>query len=152
GGFGGDGDVLAADTSGTNITASYNAGSETLTLTGSDSLADYQLVLDRVTFSSGVDPNHGNANPNRTVTWTVDDGSASSHLSGAVTTTINIAHEPPILTSVAPTLGFTQGNITTISPSVTVTDFDSANLSSATVKITGGTFGGDGDVLGFSTT
>ena len=32
--FAGDGDVLAANVSGTSITASYNAGAETLTLTG----------------------------------------------------------------------------------------------------------------------
>src|SRR5262249_31697473 len=37
--FVGDGDVLSTDTTGTNITASYNAATETLTLTGSDTLA-----------------------------------------------------------------------------------------------------------------
>ena len=53
--FAGDGDVLAANTAGTSITASYNSTTETLTLTGSDTLAHYQPVLDSVTFSSTSD-------------------------------------------------------------------------------------------------
>ena len=49
--FPSDGDVLAA--SGTaSINVSYNAATETLTLTGSDTLAHYQSVLDSVTFNS----------------------------------------------------------------------------------------------------
>src|SRR5262249_10946925 len=48
--FANDGDVLAANTTGTNITAAYNSSTETLTLTGTDTLAHYQSVLDSVTF------------------------------------------------------------------------------------------------------
>ena len=44
------GDVLAATTAGTSITASYNAASGVLTLTGNDTLAHYQQVLDSVTY------------------------------------------------------------------------------------------------------
>ena len=145
--FAGDGDALAANVGGTSIVASYDSANERLVLSGSDTLADYQSVLDSVTFSSGANPNNGNGNPTRTVTWVVDDGSGSFSLSGTATTTINIAHEPPTLTSVAPTLNFTQANTTTISPSITVSDFDSASLASATVKIAGGSFAGDGDAL-----
>src|SRR5262249_52863309 len=108
--FVGDGDVLAANTSGTSITASYARSNERLSLTGTDALAAYQAVLASVTFSSGANPNHGNANPTRTVTWVLNDGVASNNLSTAQTTTINIAHEAPVLTSVAPSLSFTQGN------------------------------------------
>src|SRR5262249_25600485 len=146
--FGGAGDVLAANTARTSINASYDAGNERLVLTGSDTLADYQAVLDSVTFSSGVNPNNSGANSTRTVSWVVNDGAAAST---AQFTTISIADEPPTLTSVVSSLAFSQGQTLTISPSVTVTDFDSANLTSATVSITGGTFAGDGDVLGFST-
>src|SRR4029077_4430224 len=84
----GDGDVLAVATTGTAIAASYNAASETLTLTGTDTLAHYQSVLDSVTFASGANPTNAGANPTRTVTWAVDDGSASNNLSAAATTTI----------------------------------------------------------------
>jgi lipopolysaccharide export system protein LptA len=142
--------VLGANTAGTSITASYDSNNERLILTGSDTLADYQSVLDSVTFSSGNNPNNSNANPTRTVSWVLNDGGSSFSLSAAQNTTITIAHEPPNLISVAPSLGFTQGNTTTISPSITVTDFDSANLVGGTVQIAG-SFAGDGDVLGFST-
>ncbi len=44
------GDTLAATTSGTSITASYNASTGVLSLTGSDTLAHYQQVLDSVSY------------------------------------------------------------------------------------------------------
>ena len=46
------GDTLAASTSGTSITASYNASTGVLSLTGTDTLAHYQQVLDSVSYSS----------------------------------------------------------------------------------------------------
>jgi hypothetical protein len=68
--FNKDGDVLAANTTGTNITASYDSATETLMLTGSDVLAHYQQVLDSVTFTStSPNPTHYGSNPTRTVTW-----------------------------------------------------------------------------------
>jgi hypothetical protein len=93
GGFAGDGDVLGFTTAGTSITASYDAAAELLTLTGTDTLAHYQNVLDSVAFASGADPTNSGGNPTRTVTWTVDDGSASNNL-GTATTTISF---PPVL-------------------------------------------------------
>ena len=39
-------------TAGTAITASYDAASGVLTLTGTDTLAHYQQVLDSVTYAS----------------------------------------------------------------------------------------------------
>ena len=77
--FAGDGDVLAADTTGTAIAASYDNANETLTLTGSDTLADYQTVLRSVTFSStSADPTGSGNDKTRTVTWSVNDGSFSN--------------------------------------------------------------------------
>jgi VCBS repeat-containing protein len=72
------GDVLAANTIGTGITASYNAGTHVLTLTGSDPLANYQQVLDSVTFANPTsnDPTNAGGNPTRTIDWRVSDGPA----------------------------------------------------------------------------
>ena len=51
------GDTLAADTTGTGITASYNTTTGVLTLSGADTIAHYNQVLQHVTFtSSAVDP------------------------------------------------------------------------------------------------
>ncbi len=46
------GDLLTADTGGTNIHASYNALNGVLTLTGNDTLAHYDQVLQSIKFSS----------------------------------------------------------------------------------------------------
>ncbi|HEX7968847.1 MAG TPA: hypothetical protein VF502_11565, partial [Stellaceae bacterium] len=97
------GDTLAAATSGTTITASYNANTGVLTLTGQDTLEHYQKVLDSVTYSStDNNPSQGNQNPTRTITWMVNDGAASHNLSTPVTSTIDIVpelqsinHKPP---------------------------------------------------------
>src|SRR5262249_44584915 len=90
--FSGDGDVLAATTTGTRITANYNAVTETLTLSGRDTLAHYQQVLDSVTFLAGENPTNYASNPTRTVTWVLNDGSGSSNLSAAVTETISLSN------------------------------------------------------------
>lgn len=44
------GEILAADTRGTNITANYDATTGTLTLTGEDTVDSYQKVLRTVTY------------------------------------------------------------------------------------------------------
>src|SRR5262249_46544591 len=140
GSFAGDGDVLAANTAGTSISASYDAGTETLTLSGSDTLAHYQQVLDTVTFVTPTDnPTDFGSAPTRTVTWVLNDGSGSNNLSTAQTTTIAITatNDAPTLSGVAALVTFQTGAVITLSPSVTVADPDNQTLASATVAITG---------------
>ena len=91
--YSGDGDVLAATTTGTSITASYNSTTEILTLSGSDTLAHYQQVLRTVAYSSTAsDPTDGGLFPTRTITWQLNDGSASNNLSTVQSTVIT---DPP---------------------------------------------------------
>ena len=73
------GDVLSASTIGVpSITATYN-GNGLLTLTGSDTLADYQAVLQSVTYASTAsDATNGGTDNSRTITWSVNDGAASN--------------------------------------------------------------------------
>jgi hypothetical protein len=151
--FAGDGDVLATTTTGTGITASYDSTNEQLTLSGADTLAHYQQVLDSVTFSAGENPTNFGSNPTRTVTWTLNDGSGSFALSSAATTTVSIANvnDAPTLASVVGVTSFTEnGAAVTLSPSVTVSDPDNLKLAGATVSISN-TFAGDGDVLAATT-
>jgi Domain of unknown function (DUF4347)/FG-GAP-like repeat len=152
--FSGDGDVLATSVAGTSITASYNTSSETLTLTGSDTLADYQQVLDAVTFNTAVEnPSNFGSNPTRTLTWTLNDGAGSFSLSTPVTTTVSVTdvNDPPTLSNVATNASYTEeGAAATLSSAVAVTDPDNVNLAGATVRVTSGTFAGDGDVLATS--
>jgi hypothetical protein len=157
--FTNDQDVLAANTSGTSIAASYNSSTETLTLTGLDTLAHYQTVLDSVTFNAGENPNDYGSNPTRTVTWTLMDPSGTLNggvnVSTPVTSTVSITNvnDPPTLSGVATTVSVRAAAPTvTVSPNVTVSDPDNLTLAGATVSITGGTFSGDGDVLAATTT
>ena len=48
-------------------------------------------MLERVTFAAGPNPTNSGANPTRTVTWTVNDGSSAS---APVTTTIALPAAP----------------------------------------------------------
>ena len=154
GSFAGDGDLLSTSTAGTSITASYNAATETLTLSGADTLAHYRQVLDAVTFTAGSNPTDFGSNPTRTIAWTLNDGSASGNLSTVVTQTVSVTavNDPPSLSNVAATVIFVSGLTVTVSPALSVADPDNLTLANATVAITAGAFAGDGDVLSASPT
>ena len=77
-------DVLAfANT--VDITGTFNAGTGTLTLSGSDTLADYQAALRAVTYANTSD---APSTATRTVSFQVDDGAAANNLSNTATRTI----------------------------------------------------------------
>ena len=66
-------DTLAATTTGTAITASYNTATGVLTLAGNDTLSNYQQVLAGVTFATT-----STSTASRSITWTVSDGLVTS--------------------------------------------------------------------------
>src|SRR5262249_25043427 len=117
-------------------------------------LANYQLVLERVTFDSGSNPTDFGSAPTRVVTWVVDDGASSNDLSATQTTTIQITavNDPPTLSNVAPTAHYTEeGAAATWANAVRVPAPDSLSLAGATVSIAAGIFANDGDVLAATT-
>jgi Ca2+-binding RTX toxin-like protein len=82
------GDVLAATTV-AGVTASYNALTGVLTLTGQASEADYQAMLDSVTFANaGDNPTDFGASTSRTISFTTFDGLIDSE---AATATVAVA-------------------------------------------------------------
>jgi len=84
------GDTLTANTSGTSIATTYDATSGVLTLSGSDSVADYQSVLDTVAFSSSnSDPTVSGSDTSRTITFVANDGTQSS---SPLTTTVTVSN------------------------------------------------------------
>jgi hypothetical protein len=109
------GDTLTCTTTGTNITASYATG--TLTLSGNDTLANYQQVLKTVTFANlaNHDPTSGSAT--RTISWQVRDQYANG---SAATTTLTVT---PVNDS--PTLA-----ASTTTPTVSQASTFTANLFS----------------------
>ena len=138
------GDTLTAATAGTTITASYDGATGVLLLSGSDTLAHYQSVLDSVTYgSSSQNPTNFGADTSRTISWVVNDGTLSS---AAQTTTVAITavDAAPVLSNVAASASYTeQGAATALSSGTVVSDADTATLASATVSISGGFLAGD---------
>jgi hypothetical protein len=76
--------VLSANTAGTSISQNYNAGTGVLTLSGVDSVANYQTVLRSIKYdNSGTGPGVGSV----TVNFVANDGFLNS---STVTSTITI--------------------------------------------------------------
>jgi hypothetical protein len=140
------GDILSATTAGTSITASYNASTGVLTLSGTDTLADYKSVLDSVTYSfnpSNGDPTGGGSHTSRTIDWVVGDGSTSNGISNTGSSTLAEVHVAPTVTA-GGTVTFTGGgSAVMLDSALTVGDVDSAgNLAGATISV-GGFISGD---------
>jgi hypothetical protein len=82
GSFPGDGDTLTVNgaTSGTTVTGitfAWDPALHALTFHGASSVANYQALLQTVEFQSTSDnPTDFGANPQRTLTWSVSDGTA----------------------------------------------------------------------------
>jgi hypothetical protein len=143
-GFQSGADVLSFATIGP-ISGIYNAGTGVLTLTGTDTISNYQAALRTVKyFNSSEGPT---ATP-RTISWVVTDGVTSST---PATSTVNVTpvNDPPTITPGA-NLTYTENDAATaINPTLTVTDIDSTNLTGATVQITANFISAE-DVLTFS--
>ena len=113
-----------------NITGT--PGSCSMTLAGSDTVANYNTALRSVKYNNTSDNPSTSA---RTVSWQVTDGTFTSN---TATSTINVAavNDPPVLTAGA-TLGYIENDpATPIDTTITITDLDSANLTGATAVIT----------------
>lgn len=82
----GSNESLAAVTTGTSITANYAFG--VLTLSGSDTVANYQQVLRTVTYNNSQNPATGTS---RTLTFSANDGLANSNIG---TTTLSLTITP----------------------------------------------------------
>jgi hypothetical protein len=83
------GDLLSVTVTGTNITVQSNAGG-VLVLTGTDTFANYQTVLNSVQYTStSENPTNYGADTSRTITWSVTDGVLNNPTS--ITTTVAVA-------------------------------------------------------------
>ena len=129
-------DVLDANVTGTTIGKSYNAATGVLTLTGSDTKAHYQQVLDSVTYFNSSE-NPSGADAHRQLHRQRRHGEQQHR-----TATVNVTpvNDAPVVTIGATTAFSEPANGTpaansvpvTIAPSLTVSDVDSANLTQAT--------------------
>ncbi|HEY4921828.1 MAG TPA: hypothetical protein VII40_17125, partial [Xanthobacteraceae bacterium] len=104
-----------------------------------------------MTFNAGENPTDFGADPTRTITWVAQDPSGTANggrdTSPVSTTTLSVinVNDPPTLTGVAANASFREegGAVPLSSTSITVTDADDLDLTSATVSVTAGGFAGD---------
>lgn len=122
-----------------NITGAWDPDSWTLTLTGSDTVANYEAALRSITFfSSSVDAS------DRSVNFQVNDGLAYSNVQ---TRTIDFTTAPDLSGIEATALPYAPAAAATVITS-TLTLTDSDPMASATIQITGNYQNGS-DVLAF---
>ena len=124
-------EFLAAVTTGTNIAASFDGQTGVLTLSGNDTLANYQQVLRSVTYENlSQDPTAGSSSPQRNIRFAVNDGAATS---AAVIAAVALLaqNDAPTLSLPAPLTvasGF-DGNITDANGNaVTAADPDASSV------------------------
>ena len=147
-GFDQGNDVLGF-TNQNGITGSYNATTGVLTLSGTATVANYETAIKSVTYSiSGDDP----TSDTRTVSVQVDDGAGANNLSNVLESGVFVTtdNDAPVISDAGSTLDYTEGDgAVVIDGTLTITDPDSSDISSATVSITTGFVAGGEDVLGF---
>ena len=125
------GDVLAAGSLPPGITASYNAATFTLTLTGSATKADYQTALQQLRYSSTSE------NPStisRTINVTVNDGALNSN---TATTTVNViaVNDAPVNTVPGPVT--VSEDVSSLISGISVDDVDSGSVT-VTLRVNNG--------------
>jgi len=130
------------------ISGSFNSSTGVLTLTGSATVANYQAALRSITYVNTSE------NPNsltRTVTFSVNDGSASNNIgTGTRSIAVTAVNDAPVVTATATALAYTENQAgTAIDPALVLSDVDSTTLSSATVTLSSG-FASGQDVLAFT--
>ena len=77
-------EILAANTSGTNIEASFSSANGALTLEGADTIANYEKVMRTVTYR--IDPDVTNPDPAvRSIQFNVYDGTRHHRAQGGGT-------------------------------------------------------------------
>lgn len=148
-GFDATEDVLALPAPVGGITGSYDAVSGILTLSGTETVANYQTALRSVTYQNtdGTSP----STTTRQIDFEVYDW---DDISNSVSRNIEITplNAAPVVAAIeGTTLAFTEDDgPTAITSTLTVSDTDDANLVGATVAFTNNYFLGE-DELGFTT-
>jgi len=141
-------DVLAfVDT--VNISGTFDAWSGRLTLSGTDTIANYQAAIRSVTYENNSDEP---SNATRTVEWIINDGDDDSV---PVTREIAITavNDASVLGGMeASVLSYTENDgPVNVSSTIWVSDSDDANIESAQIVISGNYVIGE-DVLDFADT
>ena len=124
------------------ITGTWDSTTGTLTLSGSDTVANYQSALRSVKYQNTSDSPSG---ATRTVSFKVNDGQLDSNV---VTRTVTVTpvDDAPVLAGIeSSALAYTENDpATAVTATITVNDVDSANLAGASGSDHGQLPGGPG--------
>ncbi len=143
-----NGEDVLAFTNTANITGNYNAATGVLTLSGSDTVANYEVALESITYENTANPPDTN---DRNISWVINDGENNS-VSATSTITVKLDTAIPVIADAAGTLLYTENDgAQAIDHSLTLSDADNTHLVSATVRITSGLVSNE-DVLAFTDT
>ncbi len=117
-----------------NITSSFDGITGVLTLSGSDTKANYQTALRSVRYrNSTLNPTVST----RTLDFIVYDWDDSSNVVSRSINVVDLEFTPTLTSIETDTLTFTEGDSpTAITSTIVVDDFDDTNLASATISIT----------------
>ena len=130
-------EVLAADTTGTAIVASYSSATGVLTLTGVDSVANYEQVLRTVTYDNASDTP---ATTTRVIDFVADDGALLSSTSTTLLAS-NATDDAPVITANALTVS-EGGTVVLGATELAATDAETLDpaLQFTVSSVTGGRF------------
>jgi hypothetical protein len=136
------GHFVTPDGETTNISVQNNVQG-VLTLSGVDTVAHYQAILDAVSYhSTAADPSNSGADTTRRITWKVNDGVLDSH-TPAPETLLHIDTAPAVDLDASGTgTGFTTAYRKTAAPiaiadtDVSITSSGTSNIDSATIVLT----------------
>jgi alpha-tubulin suppressor-like RCC1 family protein len=132
---------LAVDMTGTGLSGSYDAGTRTLTITGSATAAVYQQVVRTLAYHhAGEDPTAGD----RTVTLQATDQDGVTSLSAAVVVTVVPVNDAPVIAGSGTLSVSGQQSIVIDTSILTVTDVDTPSSS---LSVTAVTIPGEGALL-----
>jgi hypothetical protein len=128
-----------------NITGAYNDTTGTLTLSGTDTVANYQAALRSVTFENV------NQNPSgsKTIAFQATDAEGAASSTQIRIVNLTNTNDAPVVTTSAGNTNWS-GAAVTIDASITVSDVDDTNIESARVRISSNFSSADGDSLNFT--
>jgi hypothetical protein len=114
------------------ISGNYNAATGVMSLTGAASQSSYQTALREIRYSNTSDNPSTTA---RNVTFIITDETSLTSFAPISTVTIIPTNDSPVLSGNSTTTYTENSPATAISPSIVVTDADSATLATATVAL-----------------
>ena len=125
-------EVLAADTTGTSIAGSYDDATGILTLSGPDTVANYQQVLRTVTYDSANDTPDPTS---RVITFVASDG-VNTSLVATTTLSITPENDDPTIALPAAPLNYTEGDgAVVVDATATASDVDSADFDTGSLTV-----------------